>query len=351
MIPELLIKKYDFTLFSIDESKLPAIKQILINYYNTITLRSYQQTGSLLNPLEICLEIPSKIRELIDYSDNINLNTINILTQYLLKEESYSDKDEREKQNLFKEKELEQTIRTKELGETPLEQTIRRKETKQEQTTGTKESEIKQEQTYGTNWVNDPAIVNQFITYINENYEISDKPETKFVTLIKDFMNRHKLKIGNCWNARYEPLFNRLNIKMEKVSVTGYSNGGVYHAYLRPLDTSSKIPLIPPTGSKTTLSTSSTSSPSTSATATSATATAASSASAITTPVIPLIPTNNTKKCLTIKVSPKLAMSARARKSTSHSYPGATASSAKNSYPKTLSSFLKPESSDSDSKG
>ena len=191
--PETLIRMYDFSTLPLVEGSLDLVKMALINYYNNQTLKSYETTGNFLNPLNICLEIPAKVKDL--YQTRPELFTKNPVVP--VQEGLVLD--------LIKLDAQKSPPRT---ATTP-----------KPRTGGLEKPTV-------SDWVKDTDTVKKFAEFIKTEYELSDQPSTKFMDLLKAFAAKTGARVGDRWNAKYEPLMKDLGIKFEKVVNPRYENNG-----------------------------------------------------------------------------------------------------------------------------
>ena len=189
MTPEQLIEKYDFSITILPIKDVTKVKNVLINYYSRQTLKHYQTTGKFLDPLDICLELPAKLKDL-----------------YLADSTLFAE-DNRD--NVLNE--INKSKVTKEVKEP--------KEPAKEKTS--------------TEWINNPDTVKKFGEFVMDKYELSETADTKFFLMLKEFTNKTGITTGSCWSPKYQPLCDRLGIKVEKIATSKYLSGGTYHAYMR----------------------------------------------------------------------------------------------------------------------
>ena len=226
MSPENVINMYDFSTTPIHDGNLAIIKMVLVNYYNAKTLKHHEETGSFLNPLNICLEIPSKIKELyVSRPDLFTKSPTSAITEQLtghLLTGGYTTPTS-----------MPTLLPGGSLGPLyakPKDPPARRGR-KPKDETAPKEKKEKKEPI--GNWIKNPDIVKQFGEFVKEEYVETDRAELKFKDLLLAFTAKTGINIGDRWNQRYEDMCKTLSLHIERVTAPGYTGPGTYYAFLR----------------------------------------------------------------------------------------------------------------------
>lgn len=224
MSPENVINMYDFSTTPIHDGNLAIIKMVLINYYNAKTLKHHEETGSFLNPLNICLEIPSKVKELyVSRPDLFTKNPTSAITEQLTST-LLTGTHTTPGPTLLPGGSLGP------LYAKPKDPPARRGR-KPKDDTAPKEKKEKKEPI--GNWIKNPDIVKQFGDFVKDEYVETDRAELKFKDLLLAFTAKTGINIGDRWNQRYEDLCKTLSLRIERVTAPGYTGPGTYYAFLR----------------------------------------------------------------------------------------------------------------------
>lgn len=218
-LPETLINASDFSIYSIREENIPLVRMALINYYNTMTLRHYEQKGTLMSPVTICLELPRKIKEMHAahpalFERNPVPNSVEKLTSDLLAGGEVVTPPA--------------PVGTTSTGKRSKPAGKRGPKSKTEKPDP--EKDLKKQI---ANWTKDTQLVAEFAAYIKSDYDVVSTPETKFKDVLIDFTEKTGHQVGERWNARNETLCNELGIKHERLAAPGYSGLGTYYVFLK----------------------------------------------------------------------------------------------------------------------
>ena len=247
MSPENVINMYDFSTTPLQDGNLAIIKMVLVNYYNAKTLKHHEETGSFLNPLNICLEIPSKIKELyVSRPDLFTKNPSSVITEQLTS-------------NLLSGTPVPPPTMMLPGGALgplyakPKDPPARRGR-KPKDETGTEKKKEKKEPI--GNWIKNPELVKQFGEFVKAEYVETDRPELKFKDLLLAFAAKTTINVGDRWNQRYEDLCKTLSLRIDRVTAPGYTGPGTYYAYLRlrnapPSPTINSTPVVTPAPAET----------------------------------------------------------------------------------------------------
>ena len=86
-------------------------------------------------------------------------------------------------------------------------------------------------------WADHQDEFDKFKTFIETQYDVSDTPDLKFKDLMIAYSNHVQVTLPSSWSAKYEAVFNKLNIANEKVVNPRFAQqggGGTAHVFLRP---------------------------------------------------------------------------------------------------------------------
>jgi hypothetical protein len=81
-------------------------------------------------------------------------------------------------------------------------------------------------------WALDPNDFDCFQSFIVNHYDVVDSPTTKFKDLMTLFSKETGIEVPCIWNNKYETLWNKMNIKYEKITFPKCKTG-TYYVYLK----------------------------------------------------------------------------------------------------------------------
>jgi hypothetical protein len=275
-IPQTVLSRYDFST-SVRGNQVATVTAILLNQFNAETLDHFAATGTFINPLQIYLEIPSRLARLQQSHPEFFITPSSepstepsIQSPVVSPAQSPTQSPNRVPIASSTQPPVESTHLSEPPGlrsiDLPTSSTSPSRSAMGLSTdvqgtllalltSGSTSNKLEKSDKPDkpdkpdrsiTQAMKNPMILRQFAEFIQKNYESSSEPKVKFMDLLKDFHESTGIYLGDKWNARYEDLCKALGVRVTKVAGTGYYKGGTYYAHLKiKLPTIGLIPVLP----------------------------------------------------------------------------------------------------------